>query len=125
MLEQDYIMRLIKETLRMLLKLLFHIELTDPITELLKETEEKQTLQKLMRMVDEGNINEAENEIYDMIADKNREQLKTALLFYAYLNEKTNDFLEKHHFSREEIKQGVENLVTCYGLESFIDTFLN
>ncbi len=125
MLEQDYIMRLIKEMLRMLLKLLFHIDLKNPITELVEESEEKQTIENLIRLIDQGNINEAENEVYDMIAEKGRAQLKTALLFYAYLNEKPNDFLETNHFSREEIKQGVENLVECYGLESVADTFLD
>ena len=29
-----------------------------------------------------------------------------ALIFYSHLNEKSNDFLEAHDFSREEIKAG-------------------
>lgn len=125
MVEQDYIMRLIKEMVRTLLKLLFHIDMDNPAAELYEEAEDKNTLQSLLDMVNAGNINDAENQIYEMTADGGMEHLKTALLFYAYLNEKSNDFLEKHDFSREEVRQGVKYLVEQYGLHSIADTFLS
>ena len=43
MYEQDYIMRLIKEMVRAILKLLFNIDTESPSSELLKDAEEKQT----------------------------------------------------------------------------------
>lgn len=129
MVEQDYVMRLIKEMVRTLLKLLFHIELDNPYTELFKETKKKNTLQNLLDMIDSGDINGAENRIYEMTSDVNapdaKENLKTALLFYSYLNEKNSDFLESHDFSREEIQQGLTYLVDKYGLNSITDTFLS
>lgn len=125
MVEQDYIMRLIKELIRTLLKLLFHIDLDNPASELYKETEKQGTLQELLDMVNAGNINEAENKIYEMTSDGDTAHLKTALLFYSYLNEKNTDFLEAHDFSREEVMQGVKYLVGKYGLESMAETFLS
>ena len=124
MVEQDYIMRLIKEMVRTLLKLLFQIELPNPATELYKDLSEKNTLQTLLDLVDRGNINEAENKVYELTADGDMENLKTAILFYSYLNEKSSNFLEQHDFSREEIAQGLRYLVDKYGLNSIADTFL-
>ena len=60
MFEQDYVMRLIKEMVRAILKLLFNIDTASPSAELLKDEEEQQTLDELLDMVDNGLINEAE-----------------------------------------------------------------
>lgn len=125
MVEQDYIMRLIKEMVRTLLRLLFHIDLDNPAAELYKESEKQGALKELLDMVNAGKINEAENKIYEMTADGDTAHLKTALLFYSYLNEKDTDFLEAHDFSREEVMQGLKYLVGNYGLEGIADTFLS
>ena len=69
MVEQDYIMRLIKELVRTLLKLLFQIDLENPYTEVYKENEEKSTLQALIDLIDRGLINDAENQLYDLISE--------------------------------------------------------
>ena len=61
MFEQDYVMRLIKEMVRAILKLLFNIDTESPTIELLENKEEKETLENLIDMVDAGEINEAEN----------------------------------------------------------------
>ncbi len=99
MFEQDYIMRLIKEMVRMILKILFNIDTDSPTAELLSETWEQEYLESLLTLVDNGNINEAENKIYELTSNKNMENLKIALLFYSYLNDKTDDFLEKNNFN--------------------------
>lgn len=38
-----------------------------------------------------------------------------ALLFYSYLNDKTDEFLEANDFSREEIILGIENVTDRFG----------
>lgn len=45
MFEQDYVMRLIKEMVRAILKLLFNIDTESPTIELLENKEEKETLE--------------------------------------------------------------------------------
>ena len=69
-------------------------------------------MENLIDMVDAGEINEAEN------------SLEVAILFYSYLNDKTDDFLEANDFSRDEIKLGMENVADNFGLNSIAKMFL-
>lgn len=122
--EQDYVIRLIKEMVRAILKLLFNIDTESPTVELLENKEEKKTLESLLDMVDAGKINEAENRLYDLISDTDVNGLEVALLFYSYLNDKTDDFLEANDFSRDEIKLGLEDVIDRFGLSSIAKMFL-
>ena len=122
--EQDYVMRLIKEMVRAILKLLFNINTETPTVELLENKEEKETLENLLDMIDDGRINEAENRLYDLTSDTDVNSLEIALLFYSYLNDKTDDYLEENDFSREEIKLGLENVAGSFGLSSIAKMFL-
>ena len=124
MFEQDYVMRLIKEMVRAILKLLFNIDTESPTVELLENKEEKETLENLLDMVDAGEINEAENRLYNLISVTDINSLEVALLFYSYLNDKTDDFLEANDFSRDEIKLGMENVAENFGLSSIAKMFL-
>ncbi len=124
MFEQDYVMRSIKEMVRAILKLLFNIDTELPTVELLENKEEKETLENLFGMIDDGKINEAENRLYDLTNDTDMNSLEIALLFYSYLNDKTDDFLEENDFSRDEIKLGLENVTDSFGLSSIAKMFL-
>lgn len=123
MFEQDYVMRLIKEMVRAILKLLFNIDTESPTIELLENKEEKETLENLIDMVDAGEINEAENRLYDLISATDMNSMEVAILFYSYLNDKTDDFLEANDFSRDEIKLGMENVADNFGLNSIAKMF--
>ena len=112
MFEQDYIMRVIKEMIRAILKLLFSIDTDSPTMELLSEKEQVETTEKLLEMVDGGKINEAENALYELAADGDRSHLAVALLFYSYLNDKEDGFLEANGYSREEIGAGLRALIS-------------
>lgn len=124
MFEQDYIMRLIKEMVRALLKLLFNIDSQSPALELLENKEEKDILESMLDMIDAGKINEAENRLYDIIDVTDLCSLEIALLFYSYLNDKTDEFLEANDFSRAEIKWGLEYVTDVFGFSSIAKIFL-
>ena len=124
MFEQDYIMRLVKELVRTVLKLLFNIDTEAPTTELLEDQADKEVLDSLLDMVDAGSINQAENKLYDLLSPENMTGLEIALLFYSYLNDKEDHFLEEHDFSRDEIKTGLRTVITQYGLNSIAEMFL-
>lgn len=124
MFEQDYVMRLIKEMVRAILKLLFNMDTDSPSTELLEDAKERQTLDELLDMVDNGFINEAENKIYEITQEGKKTDLAIALLFYSYLNDKSDEFLEAHNFSREEIKTGLTDITVKYGVDGFAEMFL-
>lgn len=124
MFEQDYVMRLIKEMVRAILKLLFNIDTESPSKELLQDSEEEQTLDELLDMVDDGFINEAENRVYEITEEGKKTDLEIALLFYSYLNDKSDKFLEEHNYSRDEIKAGLKDLTSRYGIDDFAEIFL-
>ena len=124
MYEQDYIIRLIREMIRAVLKLIFRIDTESPTEEMREDSEVKAALDGLLDMVDEGKINEAENVVYEITEDGGYENLETALLFYSYLNEKPDEFLEENNFSRDEVKEGLLEIISRYGLGSMADTFL-
>lgn len=125
MFEQDYIMRLIKEMIRVILKLLFNIDTETPTAKLIENDEEKTTLENLLIMVDEGSINEAENIIFDIATAGNKVNLEMILLFYSYLNDKSDDFLKENNFSRKELQDDLKYILSQYGLDSMIELFLS
>lgn len=117
MFENDYIMRVIREMVRTLLKLICQIDIEK--TEELQMDEETATkLARLERLVDDGNINQAENELLEQTDTANPQGLQLALLFYEYLNQKDTEFLKTHDFSREEISDGIKSIVNFYGYGS-------
>lgn len=124
MFEQDYIMRLIRELIRALIKLIFNVDTETPSEELTKQVEDRAALDALMKLLDAGKINEAENMVYELTEERDQEALKAALLFYARLNEQSDEFLESHDFSRQEVKDGLKALVSRYGLGSMAEMFL-
>ena len=123
MFEQDYVMRLIKEMIRVILKLLFNIDVETPTTRLIENEEEKATLEALLDMIDEGAINEAENIIFELAEDN--ADLEMILLFYSYLNDKSDTFLLENHFIRKELQADLNNILSKYGLDSMIEVFLS
>lgn len=115
MFEQDYIMRLIKEMVRTILKLIFDIEADSPSAELLENKEERELLESLLDMVDNGNASRAEERLQELIGD-NSSSLMLELLFYSYLNDKPDEFLEESGLSREKIKIGLDQAMERYDL---------
>lgn len=123
MFEQDYIMRMIREMVRMLLKLLFHIDMQETESWQVEEETSQKILEELLDMADAGCINEAENALYERIDGEDLQTLKTALYFYAYLNEKEDEFLIQNQYSRAEIRMGIEEVLARYGLRGITEIF--
>ena len=66
MVKQDYLMRLIHEMVRTIMKLIFNIdEKTVDIEQELKETSD--LYGRLLKLADAGKINEAENLLYEQL----------------------------------------------------------
>lgn len=115
--EQDYVMRMIKDFVRMLAKLLLNKDIA--MVELDAENPVATTgllHQSLISMADNGYINEAENQLDEKMESGNKEYLELALRFYMHINEYDDDFLEDHNYSREEIKEGLQRLGQAWGI---------
>lgn len=119
--EQDYIMRQIHQILKILVKVLFNVSDESPSLALIQDVETKETVGDLLKKIDDGNINKAENELSEMTDNTTKDNLLAGIIFYSYLNEKDDEYLESHDFSREEIEDGIKNLLSKYGLENMSD----
>ena len=114
--EKDYIMRMIKEMVRVLFSLVFGKKYVS--VELEKENKYEVSGKKLksfLDMIDLGQINEAENILLDNINYTNKEEVMAAALFYQYLSEKDNEFLENNNYTKEEVLSGFKQLLIQSG----------
>ncbi len=123
MFQNDYIMRMIREMVRTLIKLLCNID-TEKTEELKLEKESAEKLQALKKLVDNGFIESAEDQLLEEINVDNKQDFLTAVLFYQYLNEQSDDMLTAANFSREEVAEGLKTVAKIYGYESVLNAFL-
>lgn len=114
--EKDYIMRMIKEMVSVLFSILLGKQYVSVDEERKNGYEVSGTdLNDLLDMIDNGQINEAENLMLDDIDYSDKKELAAALLFYQYLSEKKKDFLWDHDYSDEEILDGVKQILQKAG----------
>ncbi len=127
MIENDYVMRIIHEMVRMWLKLLFNIDEVREEEIIFEDKDSEQLYRKLRLMAEDGQINEAENLLYEHLQSQEErrqlEDLKVSLYFYDYLNSKSSKFLEECGFSREEIQDGIRSVMRQHGYGELADTW--
>ena len=112
--DKDYIMRLTHEIARMLIRLIFGRDI-DKEDELPVSVERLQQFKKLTAMIDDGQINEAENQLLDELDPDSQSYFEMALLFYEKLGCKGEEFLEEHGFTQDEVVDGLQYIVDYYG----------
>ena len=119
--EKDYIMRMIKEVVRVLFSLAFGKEYVS--VELEKENKYEvsgKNLKNFLNMIDLGQINEAENILLDSIDYTNKNEVMAVALFYQYLSEKDNKFLENNNYTKEEVLSGFKQLLMKSGYSDLL-----
>ncbi|WP_181989287.1 DUF6483 family protein [Holdemanella biformis] len=119
--EKDYIMRMIKEMVRVLFSLAFGKKYVS--VELEKENKYEvsgKNLKIFLNMIDLGQINEAENILLDSIDYTNKNEVMAVALFYQYLSEKDNQFLENKNYTKEEVLSGFKQLLMKSGYSDLL-----
>ena len=119
--EKDYIMRMIKEMVRVLFSLMFGKKYVS--VELEKENKYEvsgKNLKNFLNMIDLGQINEAENILLDSIDYTNKNEVMAVALFYQYLSEKDNQFLENNNYTKEEVLSGFKQLLMKSGYSDLL-----
>lgn len=116
--EKDLIMRQVRDMARMIAKIVFgkNTAQYEYQEDTVKLTETDSIYKDLICMVDNGKINEAENYLYDEIEKNAEGNYEIALGFYDYLNNLPDSFLTENNYSREEVKEGIQNLAKLKGL---------
>ena len=119
--EKDYIMRIIKEMVRVLFSLMLGKKYVSVEQEAKNGYEVSgKKLDELLTMIDNGEINEAENLMLEDIDYSNRNELAAAALFYQYLSEKNEDFLQKNNYSKEEVLDGINQIMQKAGYNDLV-----
>lgn len=119
--EKDYIMRMIKEVVRILISILLgkhYVQVELP--EENKFDVAGKPLDEYKAMVDRGEINEAENILLDTIDYTDRQETAAAVLFYEYISKKSEDFLIQNNYSRQEVLEGLNMLAEKSGWKEFL-----
>lgn len=121
-LEKDYILRMIKD----LTKSIAHLVLGK--SEIEYELPEKNEYSrvdflyvKLLELVNNGHINEAEDMLFDEINTSDMRQFEMAMSFYLYLNDFGDNYLESHDYSRDEISEGIKSICKEFGVSSMVE----
>ena len=119
--EKDYIMRLIHGVAQVLARLLLGREMEQEGELIfLREQAAREENDVLRRMIDNGQVNAAEERLFDLLETAmwdDREKASLAIAFYDYLNDKNDDFLAAADFSREEIIRGMEDALQIANME--------
>ena len=119
--EKDYIMRMIKEMVRILFSLIQGKKYVS--VEVEKENKYEvsgKNLKNFLDMIDSGQINEAENILLDNIDYANNDEVMAAALFYQYLSEKDSEFLINNNYTKEEVLSGFKQLLVQSGYNNLL-----
>lgn len=115
--QQDFIMRQIELITRYIAESIFKKESPE------YEIVEKETLSdtdklhnKLIQLIDEDKINEAEDILFDKLDTNDQKYLEVALDFYSRLTKLDEDTLERNDFTKEEIAEGLVDVSSKFGL---------
>lgn len=119
--EKDYIMRMIKEMVQVLFSLVFgkkyvSVELEDEN----KYEVSGNTLKYFFDMIDQRDINEAENLLLEDLDYTNKEEVMAAAFFYQHLSQKDDDFLRRNDYTKEEVLFGFKQLLEKSGYKDLI-----
>lgn len=116
--EQDWVMKQIRLLVRFVARAVFKKD-TAEYKELIEESLAGTDIlhRELMIFLEEGRICEAENHLFENIDKTEKSHLALALDFYERLNLLSDEELEKADFSREEVKEGLNNALGLFGLD--------
>lgn len=127
MFTEDYILRMIRDMARMLGKLMGR-DTENPYavseTEKISVTGEPPLLERLKQLADQGQINQAENMLFEETDFTDSAGFSSGLSFYEYLNGFSDAKLELAGYSREEIFEGLRDYALKFGMDkSLLDAF--
>jgi len=115
--EKDYIMRIISNLVNFLAKIVFGK--SNAVYEISEDVQFKASddlHKELLELLSKGEINEAENLLFDRFDPNDKRQIMVAIDFYRRLNSFDDEFLEKSNFTREEIEEGLRDIANKAGI---------
>lgn len=130
MFKQDYILRMISEITHVLLVVTGFKEKGSELFDREEQETERSTGQmklwdELKRLSDSGEINQAENLLYESLDMQAEQDFRLAVRFYTLLNTYDDHMLESADYSREEIYEGLRDCAKKFGIDdSLLESFV-
>jgi hypothetical protein len=117
MLRNDWFMRQVESMVEVMIRMLFHKDNPDYVIRQDESSVETNLLYaRLVSLLEQGRINEAEDLLFEKMDTHNDRYLELALDFYARLNRFSDEELEQGGFSREEIGEGLKECAHAFGV---------
>jgi len=117
MFQQDWAKRQIKVITDAIAMIIFRkAEISYEIQDEADHSETDMLFVRLNKKLDDDNINEAEDMLFEAINPNDTNYLLLAVDFYQRLNEKSDDELELCGFSRSEIEDGLNEIMEIFGI---------
>ncbi|PKN24064.1 MAG: hypothetical protein CVU65_12815 [Deltaproteobacteria bacterium HGW-Deltaproteobacteria-22] len=113
----DWILRQIEDAIALAIQ--FAFKSGAPVEEVVEQVFDAQTgdlLDTLREMLKKAEFSDAEDLVFEHLRPGNLPALALALWFYDQLKNLTEDELARGDFSREEITQGLTDVLTMYGI---------
>ena len=115
--QQDFIMRQIELIAKYIAEKVFKKESPEyEIVEKENLTDTDKLHNKLIKLISENKINEAEDLLFDSLDLNNKEYLEVAIDFYSRLTKLDDATLELNNFTKEEISEGLSDISNKYGI---------
>lgn len=120
MYHQDWIMRQIQMIIQFIVKLIWNKDVIEyEILDYDRLLAADVLYKDLLALSDRGEICKAEDLLFERLDAGNREYLKIAVVFYQKISLLSDGELEAANFSREEIADGLGEIMKRFGLPSF------
>src|SRR5512138_1963104 len=119
--EQDWVMRQIEMLAQFIARTVFHKDYIE--YEIVDETNLSPSdllYKKLASLIRGGKICEAEDLLFENLDTKNLEYLRLAVDFYQTVNDLSEAELEAYNFSRQEVREGLEEIMEKFGIPATI-----
>lgn len=123
MLRNDFDLRLTNELIESYLRIAYGINPAEFLDAQKGLITDNPVYPELKKLIEENRINDAEDLLYEYASPINPDILKVGLFFYYDLNRLDDETLEKASFTREEVKEGLQELMSIYGQEDFGSIF--
>jgi len=126
--ERDYVMRVIRDMVRFVSTVV--LGRTEPVVDIDPVSKAQAAdlppasalYSELLELAEEGNVNDAEDLLYERLDSSDSSYLEAGLAFYQHLTGISDAQLEEWDYSREEILDGVHELCSQFGIDG-LDQF--
>jgi len=115
--KKDWLMDQIEGIINLISKVFLHKENANYIVSDISLSDEDLLYITLNNMIEKREINKAENLLFDEITTLSEKNLAIAINFYSKLNELNDETLKDANYSREEITQGLHDIMQRFGIQ--------